>query len=82
MRLDRYIGEEPKFKVLRRQPDGSYQEVPAFDYFVLALKDANTSTALDAYATAASVNRDDELAADVWRLADEARMRDDRKLPD
>lgn len=82
MRLDRYIGEEPKFKVLRRQPDGSYKEMPAFDYFVLALKDQYTPQALTEYALRAEAAGDAELARDVVRLAQEAKTRPDRKKPD
>lgn len=82
MRLDRYIGEQPKFKVMRRQPNGSYAEVSAFDYFVLALKDRHTPQALDAYADSAREAGDTELAGDVERLALEACERPDRKFPD
>lgn len=82
MRLDRYIGEQPKFRVLRRQSDGSYKEVPAFDYFVLALKDRFVPDALSAYAAAAERSHEFETANDVARLADEARSRPDQKIPD
>lgn len=82
MRLDRYIGEEPKFRVQRRQPDGSYKEVPAFDYFVLALKDRFAVDALSAYAAAAERAHEFETANDVARLTDEARARPDQKIPD
>ena len=97
MRLDRYIGEKPKFLVFRRidglahedekgvivADDGTlYREVPAFDYFVLALKDWFTPTALIEYAQAARHSGDHALAADVMRLAGEASRRPDRKIPD
>lgn len=82
MRLDRYIGKEPKFRVQRRQPDGTYKEVPAFDYFVLALKGAMTPAALSAYADRALTFGDQELSVDMVRLAEEARQRSDRKMPD
>ncbi|MGU3658441.1 hypothetical protein [Methylobacterium fujisawaense] len=82
MRLDRYTGEEPKFRVQRRQPDGTYKEVPAFDYFVLALKDRLTPAALSAYAERARTFGDDELSQDIVRLAEEARQRADAKMPD
>jgi hypothetical protein len=82
MRLDRYIGEEPKFRVQRRQPDGTYKEVPAFDYFVLALKDTITPAALSAYADRARALGDHELSQDIARLAEEARRRADAKMPD
>lgn len=83
MRLDRYIGEEPKFRVQRRQPDGSYKEVEPFDYFVLALKDYHTTAALGAYAASAAVfGKDVELGEDVRRLQGEAVARPDRKMPD
>lgn len=82
MRLDHYTGQEPKFKVLRRQDDGSYKEVPPFDYFVLALKDMNTFGALIAYAHDALKHGDRELYNDVMQLSGEARNRTDRKLPD
>lgn len=78
MRLDRYIGEQPKFKVMRRQPDGSYQEMPPFDYFVLALKDQFTPAALEAYANQARAFGDLELNEDVRRLMHEALERPDR----
>lgn len=82
MRLDRYIGEPAKFKVLRRQPDGSYKEMPPFDYFVLALKDRFTPSALLGYSNAARQHGDKELVADVERMTKEAEARSDRKYPD
>ena len=69
MRLDRYTGQEPKFKVLRRQPDGTYSEVPAFDCFVMKRQDINTPDGLMAYADAALRHGDQELNADMMRLA-------------
>lgn len=83
MRLDRYVGEEPKFRVLRRQPDGSYKEVEPFDYFVLALKDHHTAAALGSYAASAAViGKDADLAADVKRLQGESLSWPGRKMPD
>lgn len=82
MRLDRYIGEEPKFKVQRRQPDGTYKDVPPFDYFVLALKDEFARYALSAYGEAAHYAGDAELADDIARLHHEAISRSDSKRPD
>jgi hypothetical protein len=82
MRLDRYAGEEPKFKILRRQPDGSYVEVPAFDYFVLALKDKYAHEAIRVYASEAFKDRNLEYGYDVARLHLEAMSRDDIKTPD
>lgn len=96
MRLDRYTGQKPKFMVYRRVDDPAvkragpgfvtidgtvYRRMPPFDYFVLALKDVFTPTALFAYAQRA-FSSDRELADDVMRLAQEARDRDDRKIPD
>lgn len=82
MRLDRYVGDEPKFRVLRRQDDGSYNEVPAFDYFVLALKDINTPPALKAYMNSARTSGDAELAIDIERLMYASAARTDCKKPD
>lgn len=98
MRLDRYTGQAPKFQVLRRvdhttndvpvgeriyEIDGAlYRRMSAFDYFVLALKDQFAASALAAYAMAAAIVGEDETAADVRRLAEEAAERTDRKIPD
>lgn len=82
MRLDRYTGNQPKFKVLRRQVSGHYTEVDPFEYFVLALKDVNTVMALEGYARSAANQGDGELCDDVNRLAHEASLRPDRKRPD
>jgi len=86
MRLDRYTGKQHKFRVFRRADDGpiagTYSEVPASDYFVLALKDVLTPGALREYAAGARLRGDAELADDVERLAVEAEQRPDRKMPD
>jgi len=82
MRLNRYTGGDEKFKVMRLQPDGSYKEMPAFDYFVVALKDWNAVPALSAYADSAGVTGDYELRDDMRRLTREAANRPDRKYPD
>jgi MoxR-like ATPase len=97
MRLDRYIGEKPKFQVFRRVdhtndvPEGErtyefdgalYRRMPAFDYFVMALKDVFVPPALREYAIVAKSHGQTETAQDVFRLVDEARSRSDRKIPD
>lgn len=97
MRLDRYIGEKPKFQVFRRvdstndvprgertyEFDGAlYRRMPAVDYFVMALKDVFVPPALSAYAAAAERAHEFETANDVARLSHEARMRPDQGTPD
>jgi hypothetical protein len=82
-RLDRYDGQEPKYKVLRRMDDASYKEVdPPSEHFVLKLRDLHAAAALEAYARSATYYGQHQLAADVKKLADEARTRGDLKLPD
>lgn len=97
MRLDRYTGQKPKFQVFRRVdhtndvPEGErvyefdgavYRRMPAFDYFVMALKDLFVPPALGAYGIQASGAGDHELAKDIMQLESEARSRKDRKIPD
>lgn len=82
MRLDRYSGQEPRFRVQRRQEDGTYRDVNPWDCFVLKRKDMNAVPALEAYALSADDLGDEDLAADVTRLASEWGASKDAKVPD
>lgn len=79
--------DDPAFQPSSSDPDVMeidevlYRLMPAFDYFVLALKDRFVPPALQAYAGVARIF-DTELAEDVSRLVQEARSRPDSKIPD
>lgn len=93
MRLDRYSGEKARFRVLRRvdKPEAmksydwkdgiAYEEVPAFDCFVLKRQDVHAPAALAAYADS-SQHFDAELSTDVRALGREWLSSPGRKIPD